>query len=230
MIDTIIFDADGVILDSEKLWDKGQEEFLKRRGFRYHRDQLKHLMTSTSPAEGVLVMQKHYGFTGDPGLLARERIEIVRSLFENELTLMEGFLDFFNSIKTSHKTCIATSLDQELLTLADTRLGLAGLFGRNIFTIAQVGHKGKPDPAIFLYAAQKMGSRPEQCLVIEDSPYGITAAKRAGMKCIGLATTYDRSMLKEADQVFGSFSEIEADGNFCCPAMNGTSLSGAGRR
>ena len=77
MIDTIIFDADGVILDSEKLWDKGQKEFLKRRGFKYDRDKLKHLMTSTSPAEGVLVMQHHYGFTGDPDVLARERIEIL---------------------------------------------------------------------------------------------------------------------------------------------------------
>jgi beta-phosphoglucomutase len=230
MIDTIIFDADGVILDSEKLWDKGQEEFLQRRGFKYHRDQLKHLMTSTSPAEGVLVMQKHYGFTGDPGLLGRERIEIVRSLFESELTLMEGFLDFFNSIKISHKTCIATSLDEELLSIADRRLGLVGFFGPNIFTIAQVGHKGKPDPAVFLYAAQKMGSRPEQCLVIEDSPYGITAAKRAGMRCLGLATTYDRSRLTEADQVVGSFSEIEAGDLSCCPAMGGTSCSGAGQR
>jgi len=208
MIEAIIFDADGVILDSEKLWDKGQEEFLKRRGFRYDRDKLKHLMTSTSPAEGVLVMQKHYGFTGDPGLLARERIEIVRGLFETELSLMPGFLDFFNSIKSTYKTCIATSLDQELLSIADRRLGLSGFFGPNIFTIAQVGHKGKPDPAIFLYAAQQVGSRPEQCLVIEDSPYGITAAKRAGMKCIGLATTYGSEMLAEADAVVQSFGQI----------------------
>jgi HAD superfamily hydrolase (TIGR01509 family) len=208
MIDTIIFDADGVILDSEKLWDKGQEEFLKRRGFKYERDKLKHLMTSTSPAEGVLVMQKHYGFTGDPEVLARERIEIVKSLFENELSLMDGFLDFFNSIKLSHKTCIATSLDQELLSIADRRLGLSGFFGPNIFTIAQVGHKGKPDPAIFLYAAQQLGSRQDQCLVIEDSPYGITAAKRAGMRCLGLATTYGSEMLAEADVVVQSFGQI----------------------
>ncbi|MDP2807048.1 MAG: HAD family phosphatase [bacterium] len=208
MIDTIIFDADGVILDSEKLWDKGQEEFLKKRGFKYDRDKLKHLMTSTSPAEGVLVMQKHYGFTGDPAILARERIEIVRSLFESELTLMEGFLPYYNSIKNTHKTCIATSLDNELLAIADRRLGLAGLFGTNIFTIAQVGHKGKPDPAIFLYAAQKMMSVPSRCLVIEDSPYGITAAKRAGMRCIGLATTYGREMLSEADVVVQSFDQI----------------------
>jgi len=208
MIDTIIFDADGVILDSEKLWDKGQEEFLKRRGFEYHRDKLKHLMTSTSPAEGVLVMQKHYGFTGDPDVLARERIEIVRSLFETELAMMEGFFEYFSSIKNTHKTCIATSLDNELLAIADNKLGLAGLFGPYIFTIAQVGHRGKPDPAIFLYAAQQLGSRPEQCLVIEDSPYGITAAKRAGMRCIGLATTYGQEMLSQADVVVQRFDQI----------------------
>jgi HAD superfamily hydrolase (TIGR01509 family) len=208
MIDTIIFDADGVILDSEKLWDKGQEEFLRRRGFKYDRDKLKHLMTSTSPAEGVLVMQKHHGFTGDPDVLARERIQIVRNLFETELSLMEGFLDFFNSVRNTHKTCIATSLDEELLSIAERKLGLAALFGPNIFTIAQVGNKGKPDPAVFLYAAQKMASRAEQCLAIEDSPYGITAAKRAGMRCIGLATTYGREMLYEADTVVQTFDQI----------------------
>lgn len=209
MIDTIIFDADGVILDSEKLWDKGQEEFLRRRGFKYDRDKLKHLMTSTSPAEGVLVMQKHYGFTGDPDILARERIAIVRSLFETELVMVNGFLEYFNSIKNTRKTCIATSLDNELLAIADNKLCLAGLFGPNIFTIAQVGHKGKPDPAIFLYAAQQLGSRPEQCLVIEDSPYGITAAKSAGMRCIGLATTYGQEMLSQADLVVQRFDQIK---------------------
>jgi beta-phosphoglucomutase len=209
MTDTIIFDADGVILDSEKLWDQGQEEFLKRRGFEYHRDRIKHLMTSTSPAEGVRVMQKFYGFGGDPEILAVERISIVKNLFETRLEFVTGFAEFFGKIISGkYKTCVATSLDNRLLAIADRKLGLSGLFGTNIYTIAEVGYKGKPDPAIFLYAASKLGSNPANCLVIEDSPYGITAAKRAGMRCAALTTTYPRELLGEADQVAGSFAEI----------------------
>jgi beta-phosphoglucomutase-like phosphatase (HAD superfamily) len=209
MTDTIIFDADGVILDSEKLWDLGQEEFLKRRGFQYHRDRIKHLMTSTSPAEGVRVMQKFYGFGGDPETLAGERIAIVRDLFETRLSFVPGFQEFFSRIQGNYKTSVATSLDNGLLAIADRRLSLSNLFGPHIYTIAEVGHKGKPDPAIFLYAAGKLGSDPVGCLVIEDSPYGITAAKRAGMRCAALTTTYPGELLREADQVAGSFSGID---------------------
>lgn len=77
-----------------------------------------------------------------------------------------------------------------------------------MFSITDVGHIGKPQPDIFLYAAKQLHVAVEQCLVIEDAPLGIGAVKQAGMKCSALATTYRREMLLAADCVVDEYREI----------------------
>lgn len=208
-IDTIIFDCEGVIIDSESVWDHGQSEFLRRRGKVYDRALTKHLLTGRNLAEGVRIMQEQYGFGGDPEELAKERIEIVKELFATEVQFIPGFPEFFETVRKDYRTCIATAMTRELLTLVDQRLGFSTLFDGHVYTLADVGFRSKPDPALFLYAAEKLGSRPETCLVIEDAPHGIEAARRAGMASIGLATTYEPDKLAGADLVVESFSEIQ---------------------
>ncbi|MBI2530007.1 MAG: HAD family phosphatase [Candidatus Diapherotrites archaeon] len=208
MIDTIIFDAEGIVVDSEIIWDRGQEEFLRRRGFVYDRSRIKHLLTGKSLPEGVKILQREYGFKGDSEELAKERIEIVRELFRNQLSFISGFEEFYKKIAGKYKTCIATSMSKDLLEITDQRLGLSKLFNGNVFSIADVGYVSKPNPEIFLYSAKMLSSQPKYCLVIEDSPYGIEAAKRAGMRCIALTTTYERDKLKDADLVVDSYSQI----------------------
>ncbi len=115
MIDTIIFDAEGIVIDNETLWDKEAIEFLRRRGFVYDRDRIKHLITGRSLAEGVRVMQEVYGFEGNPEELAKERIAIVRGLFERGLKFISGFEEFYQKVKGKYKICIATSSGKELL-------------------------------------------------------------------------------------------------------------------
>jgi len=95
------------------------------------------------------------------------------------------------------------------LEIADQRLRLSELFNGNVFSVAEIGYVSKPNPDIFLYAARKLNSQPEHCLVIEDSPHGIEAAKRAGMRCIALTTTYTRDKLAQADLVVDSYSQID---------------------
>ena len=207
-ITAIIFDCDGVVIDSEPLWDKAQTEFLMHRCIVYDREQVKHQLTASSAVGAIWIMQELYGFGGDPEQLSRERIAIMRELFSAELTFVQGFTGFFERIKDTHKTCIATSLHPELLALADQRLGLASYFEDRMYTVADVGGVAKPDPAIFLYAADKLGIEPAQCLVIEDSPFGIQAAKRAGMRCAALTTTYGRDKLAGADEIVDHFADI----------------------
>ena len=209
MIDTIIFDGEGIVVDTETIWDKGQEEFLRRRGFVYDRERIKPLLTGRSLAEGVEVMKQEYKFEGDTEVLARERADIVRELFAHEVRFIEGFLEFFESVRGLYKTCIATAMDQGLLELVDHQLGLSALFENRIYTLVDVGHRSKPNPDIFLYAAQQLRSSPENCVVIQDAPHGIDAAKRAGMRCIAISTTYDCEKLQNADVVVNSYSEID---------------------
>ena len=108
------------------------------------------------------------------------------------------------------ETCIATASDDRLILLADEKLGLSKIFGAGkIFKISDVGNTSKPDPAIFLYSAARMNRAPEECMVIEDAPHGVAAAKNAGMYCVALTTTRPREELTRADIVVDSYGDIE---------------------
>lgn len=211
MIEAVIFDGEGVVFDSEAIWDKGQREFLGRRGILYDRDRLKPLLTGRSLVEGVRVMQGLLGFAGDPEVLARERLEIVRSFFGAEINFLEGFLTFHAQVRAFCQTCMATSLAPELLAVTDRSLGLSHLFAGKVFSLTDVGSRGKPEPDLFLFAARQLGSPAEHCLVIEDAPLGVEAAKRARMRCVALTSTYNRALLTAADLIVDHFEEIDLD-------------------
>ena len=122
---------------------------------------------------------------------------------------IEGFAEFYQKIHGYYKTCIATALSGDLLASVERTLDLSSLFAGNIFSIADVGNTGKPQPDIFLYAARKLHASVEHCLVIEDAPLGVEAARHAGMKCLALTTTYKRKMLSAADWVVDGYAEID---------------------
>ena len=71
-----------------------------------------------------------------------------------------------------------------------------------------MNYVSKPEPDIFLHAAKMLGENPANCLIVEDAPAGVAAAKRAGMSCVALSTTHGREHLLDADQIVDSFSEI----------------------
>ena len=207
MIKTLIFDMEGVVIDSEGVWDQAQKILLERRNLIYKRDKIKKLLTGKSLFEGISIIKKKYGLRETTDSLLVERNVLFKENIKN-ICFMQRFLDFYRKIKQKYKKCIATSMDKELLDIVDERLGLTELFGSNIFSIAEVGYISKPSPDLFIYAANMMHSKPINCLVFEDSPYGVQAAKRAGMKCIALTSTYKSEMLSQADMIVESFSQI----------------------
>lgn len=207
MIKTLIFDMEGVVIDSERVWDKVQKILLDRRNLIYKRDKIKKILTGKSLSEGISIIKKYYGLQESNDSLLVERNILFKENIQN-ICFMKGFLNFHGKIKKKYKKCIATSMDKELLDIVDKRLGLTDLFDGNIFSIAEVGYVSKPSPDLFIYAANIMHSKPVNCLVFEDSPYGIQAAKRAGMKCIALTSTYKREMLSQADMIVDSLSQI----------------------
>lgn len=216
VITTVIFDLDGVIIDSEHLWDKAVEEFLQSKGAVYRRSEIKHLMGGKSLLEAMRIMQQHYKFSGsasgnaaeDTEELVAELIAIVKNLYENEAHFIDGFEDFYNKVR-QYKLCIATALDPRLLSIVKKKLGLDKMFGKHIYSIDQIGYVSKPNPDIFLHAAKQMQSQPQNCIVIEDAPNGVSAARRAGMKCIAITATYTADKLKDADVIVSGFSEID---------------------
>jgi len=211
-ITTIIFDADGVVIDSERMWDSAQAAFARRHGIPYERQKVKALLAGRSQAEAVEILKTEYGLAGDTSSLANERMELVKRELEKGVEFVLGFREFLERIRIDYQTCVATSMPEELLAIVDGRLGLAKLFPGRIFSLIAVGYRSKPNPDIFLHAARQMNAKPADCLVIEDAPNGIEAARRAGMKCVALTTTFDRQTLSRADHVVDSFSQIDLAG------------------
>jgi HAD superfamily hydrolase (TIGR01509 family) len=208
MLTTIIFDAEGVVFDTEPVWDRAQVEFLRRRGIVYQREKLKPLLTGRSLIEGVWVMQELYGFPGEPEVLAQERRVLVKDFLTTGVNFITGFEDFYQQVAKKYKVCIATAMDRALFRIVESALSLRIFFAENMFFIEDVQGKGKPQPDIFLYAAKRLHSLVEECVVIEDAPLGIEAAKRAGMQCVALTTTYERDKLQRADFVVEGFVQL----------------------
>lgn len=209
-VDTLIFDAEGVVVDTEPLWDAAQREFLERRGRVYERDQVKHLLAGRSSVDGMRILQQTLDLPGDPEELAAERMRIARAHFD-AVDYVAGFRPFFARVSHDFKTALATAMDPELLQLVDARLGFTGLFGGRVTTVADVGGRGKPAPALFLHAAESVASRARGCVVLEDAPNGVEAARAAGMRCIALTTTFTAPLLADADLVVSSFDEIDIE-------------------
>jgi beta-phosphoglucomutase len=209
-IEAIIFDAEGVVVDTEALWDKSQEVLLGRRGLRWNREYLKPKMAGQTLLEGAQLMVDHYGLDEEAQLIAQERKVLIDDLFENEINFIDGFLQFIDSLKsTSMRISIATAMDKNLMKKVEAKLNLTTIYGEHIYFIEDVGNKSKPEPDVFLLAAEKMEVDPSNCLVIEDAPHGIEAAKRAGMKSIGITTTFSKAHLTKADYVVDSFKDIQ---------------------
>jgi beta-phosphoglucomutase len=207
-IDTIIFDAEGVVIDTEGLWDDAQRDFLARFGKTYDRSNIKHLLAGRSMIDGARVLKEAFDLPGDPEELADGRIEAARRHFES-VEFVPGFREFFAEVSPGFKTCLATAMDPRLFRGVADYLDLPRFFNARMFTIDDVGGRGKPAPDLFNFAASALGSDARSCLVIEDAPNGIEAARNAEMVCIGLATTFAPAILREADLVVSSFDEID---------------------
>lgn len=207
----IIFDMDGVVIDSEQLYDLADAKFFQRHDKMFEKDQIVPLIAGKSLIDSTAIIKDMYGFNGDVSALTDERRKLVQQIYGEALTFIKGFSEFHQEVLGQGvATCIATASDDTLLALADRALGLSEIFGsERVFKISDVGNKSKPDPAIFLYAAERLGYKPDECIVIEDSPHGVAAAKNAGMYCVALTTTRPREELCMADVILDSYKDIK---------------------
>ena len=202
----IIFDAEGVVVDTEILWDKSQDMLLGKRGLVYDREHLKPLMAGQTLLEGAQLMVDYYKLDEVPSIIAQERKVLIHDLFKNDIHFINGFLLFIDQLNGSQlKKGIATAMKRSLMTEVEKKLGLQNIFGEHIYYIEDVGNKSKPQPDVFLHAAKNMDLDPGECIVIEDAPHGIEAARRAGMFSVGLVTTFTRAHLKQADYIADDF-------------------------
>lgn len=209
-IEAIIFDAEGVVVNTERLWDQSQEILLGKRGLAYDRAYLKPRMAGQTLLEGAQLMVQYYGLNENPADIALERRTIIDELFDGDIPFIDGFEPFIRwVISSSLKKSVATAMNKHLMLKVETQLNLKQYFSQHIYFIEDVGNKSKPEPDVFLHAAEKMEVKPGKCLVIEDAPHGIEAARRAGMVSIGISTTFTREHLREAHYTGKDFNDIK---------------------
>jgi len=133
----------------------------------------------------------------------------VKGLYHANLDFLDGFLDFISIIQLKKiPIAIATSSQNDLLELVKTKLNLPRFFNEHIYTIDTLLLRSKPAPDIFLHAARQLQIPAEKCVVIEDSPYGVQAAKNAKMYCIGLVGTNSAEKLNAADLIVQNYQEL----------------------
>jgi HAD superfamily hydrolase (TIGR01509 family) len=173
--DLIIFDCDGVLVDSERLAVRTETEILASLGWP---------ITQAEVVERFVGRSAEYMHTqieeqlGRPVDWEQEFESRYREVFEQELCPVEGIVDVLQTV--SIPTCVASSGTHAKIRFSLRLTGLLDFFHDRIFSVEDVS-RGKPAPDLFLHAAMRMGVSPDTCAVIEDSPSGVEAALAAGM-------------------------------------------------
>jgi HAD superfamily hydrolase (TIGR01509 family) len=206
-LEAVLFDMDGVIIDSEPLWSDAEKELLARRNLPYS-PSLKTAMMGRDARGAVGYLIEHYSLTESLGKLIEERNQLIAELFKEHLKAIPGALDLVRSvIAAGILTGLVSSSPKPLVELALEKLVTTGLFDLTLSGDQVV--RGKPAPDIYITAAEKLGVKPEYCLVIEDAPHGVAAAKDAGMCCLAISTSVSVVELAMADKVVSGFEEVD---------------------
>lgn len=203
-----IFDMDGLLVDSEVLWDEMNTEFFARRGVKYTLE-IKKPTLGRREVDIIEYFRNHYPFFTEPTeVLHAERHEAICKLFKERARLMPGAAELLERFKKDNvPMALASSSILSLVQIAVDKLGL-GRYLKAVVTGDMV-KIGKPDPEIFLLAAEKLGISPVDCVVFEDAPSGVAAAHAAGMKAVAVPhATSPAENLQAADLILNNLEEF----------------------
>lgn len=202
----VIFDCDGVLVDSERISLTIQAQRLRDLGLQMtFEDCVREFLGIGMPAT-LRAVEERLG-RPLPATWERELADEVHAAFGRDLEAVAGIESALDSLDVA--TCVASSGSHEKMRLT---LGVTDLYARfdgRIFSADEVP-SGKPAPDLFLHAAAKMGVAPERCVVVEDSPAGIAAATAAGMRSLGYAETTPPERLAGADAIFADMDDLPA--------------------
>ena len=177
----VIFDCDGVLIDSEAIACRADAACLAELGITITAEEIMQRYLGISAAAMCSDIEQRYGIVLPPDFVAVLH-KRVAAVFDTELTAMAGVEHLLQTMQ--HRRCVASSSAPERLRHSLSVTGLLGYFEPHIFSATQVA-RGKPAPDLFLFAADAMQVPPASCVVIEDSVPGVQAAVAAGMRAIG---------------------------------------------
>jgi HAD superfamily hydrolase (TIGR01509 family) len=212
MIQTVIFDMDGVIIDSEPVYFEIDKQMFEELNIAVSFEEHCSYVGTSSQNMWTAIITKH-GISEQPAELMRKEYSLYLEHLANanDLQPIDGVVELIHELyKNNFKLVLASSSQMASIDIVLNKFKLDELFIAKV-SGSELAHS-KPHPEIFLRSARLIKSDPSECIVIEDSKNGVTAAKAAGMKCIGFLNPNSGNQdLKNADLVIHSFGELNAD-------------------
>ena len=211
MIAAVVFDLDGLLIQSEEVWDDARERFVRERGGRYD-DEIQRAMMGMSSTEWSRFLHEHAGVPDAPEQINAEVARRMLDAYREHLPLIPGAVGAVRRLADRFTLGLASSSNREII---DEVLDVAGLTPFFAATVSseEVEH-GKPAPDVYLEAARRLWLEPAACTAIEDSHGGIRSAKAAGMRVVAIPNpTYppDAEALALANVTVGSLDELTVD-------------------
>lgn len=207
-----LFDFDGTLVDSMWMWGAIDEAYLRRFGITdFSAENLSSKIVGMSLPECAEYFRKEFHIPAEPAEMIRDWEEMTVEKYRREVPLKPGARHFLDVIKgRGEKTAITSSNSPRMIRAAADSLGISEKIDL-IITADEVA-SGKPDPAIYIEAAKRLGVAPEDCLVFEDIPEGILAGKRAGMTVVAVKDDFSAGQEAEkkalAGYMIGSYEEL----------------------
>lgn len=208
-VDLVIFDCDGVLVDSERLSIRVDQEIFERYGLSLSLDEIAERFIGTSLATITAALEEHRGAPVPPQFAA-DMHELHTEVFERELEAVPGIHETLSALALPR--CVASSSTPERIAHSLALTGVDQFFEPDRIFSATMVERGKPAPDLFLFAADSLGVSPERCLVVEDSRFGARAAKAAGMRCLGFVGGLTPAGVLRAEGAFefSSMAELPA--------------------
>jgi HAD superfamily hydrolase (TIGR01509 family) len=211
VIEAVVFDLDGLLLDTEQVWDEVREALVHERGGRWH-DRAQADMMGMSSTEWSRYMHDELGLSESPEQISAAVVERMQERYRGGLPLVDGAVEAVRQIGERWPLGLASSSNRPLIDLVLAEMGVADLFRATVSS--EEVERGKPAPDVYLEAARRLGVEPDRCAAIEDSAAGIRSAKAAGMRVIAIPNRHfppTTETLETADVRLESLNELGPD-------------------
>jgi HAD superfamily hydrolase (TIGR01509 family) len=208
LIEAVIFDLDGVLIDSESAWAEVRREFVLERGGRWH-DHTQRDMMGMSSVEWSRYIHDELGVDMPPAQISAEVARRLARLYRDRLPLVQGAHGVVDRLAARWPLGLASSSNRELIDLVLEVAHLARYFQATVSS--EEVARGKPAPDVYLEAARRLEIEPSRCAAIEDSHNGILSAAAAGMRVIAIPNREfapGREALAKAARVLASLEEL----------------------
>jgi HAD superfamily hydrolase (TIGR01509 family) len=208
VIEAVVFDLDGILVDSEHVWDEVRQQLAEERGGRWHEEASRDMMGMSSP-EWSRYMHDVLGLAEPPEEINAEVVRRMELVYRESLPLIPGAVEAVSRLAARWPLGLASSSNRELIDFVLEVSGLGRLFRATVSS--EEVPRGKPAPDVYLEVARRLGVAAERCAAVEDSENGILSAKAAGMRTIAIPNPLfppAAEALVEADVVLESIAEL----------------------